>query len=168
LRRNAGFAIAAAVAIVALIGMIVLLARRDDDDSAAVPFTDTTPAEAPFDAFREARVALGERCLRVLVAADDAQRSRGLRDVEALGPYDGMLFVFPADTDARFTMARTPLPLDITWFAAGGAPVDHTTMEPCPETDDASCPAYASDERYRYALERPAGAPGAGALGQCA
>jgi uncharacterized membrane protein (UPF0127 family) len=169
LRRNAGVAIAATVAVAALAGMVVLIARaRDTDDHARLSIAATEQAAAPFRRFREARVGLGDRCLRVLVATDGAQRSQGLRDVEHLRPYDGMLFVFPADSDARFTMSRTPLPLDITWFAADGSPVDRTTMEPCPEGDDASCPTYGTGKRYRYALERPAGAPGAGALGSCA
>jgi uncharacterized membrane protein (UPF0127 family) len=176
LRRSPGVAIAAAVAIAALVGMavaVVLAARGDDGDGgdARAPspaFAATAPAAAPFGMFHEASVGLGERCLRVLVALDEAQRAQGLRDVESLAPYDGMLFVFPDDTESRFTMASTPLPLDITWFAADGAPVDHTRMAPCPAGDDASCPMYASDERYRYALERPGGAEGGGALGACA
>ncbi len=69
-------------------------------------------------------------------------------------------------------MANTPMPLDITFFAANGDPVDQTRMAPCPDGTDATCPEYASKAHYRYALERPAasgsGSSGAsGALGAC-
>jgi hypothetical protein len=103
------------------------------------------------------------------VASSAAQRVQGLRDVRSIAPYDGMLFVFPADTAARFTMANTPLPLDATFFSAQGTPVDDVVMKPCPQGSDSTCPAYASKARYRYALERPAGSgPSSGALGACA
>ena len=149
--------------------MLVLL-TRDRGGSAGAGFSlgATSPAAAPFAEFREARVAVGNRCLRVLVASTAAQRVEGLRAVRSLAPYDGMLFVNPSDTRSAFTMAQTPLPLDIAWYASDGAPVDRTTMTPCPEGTDARCPVYQSRTRYRYALETPAGAGGAGALAACA
>ena len=88
--------------------------------------------------------------------------------MQSLAPYDAMLFVNPRDTSAGFTMARTPLALDIVWYAADGSPVDHTSMAPCPAGTDATCPVYASREQYRYALETQAGASGTGALAACA
>jgi hypothetical protein len=39
-------------------------------------------------------------------------------------------------------------------------------MEPCDRTE-AECPAYVSDEPFRYALETEAGALGSGSLGAC-
>jgi uncharacterized membrane protein (UPF0127 family) len=127
----------------------------------------TTRAAAPFGAFSEARVSIDGRCARVLVATTAAQRVQGLRDVRNLGSYAGMLFAFPEDSDARFTMAQTPLPLDIVWYASDGAPVDRTRMSPCPNGTDATCPAYAAHGRYRYALETAAGASSAGSVGAC-
>ncbi len=127
----------------------------------------TRAAQAPFEDFGETRLALGDRCLRVLVASTDAQRVQGLREVQSLAPYDGMIFVYGSDTNARFTMANTPLPLDISFFDADGKPVDQKRMTPCPTGSDATCPIYASKHRFRYALERAAGAPGGGALAAC-
>jgi uncharacterized membrane protein (UPF0127 family) len=126
------------------------------------------PAGSPFAAFGETRLKLGDRCLRVLVAQTEGQRVQGLRDVRSLAPYDGMIFVYARDTNVRFTMANTPLPLDITFFDADGKPVDHTQMTPCPTGDDSTCPVYGSRPRFRYALERSAPASGGGALGTCA
>jgi uncharacterized membrane protein (UPF0127 family) len=128
----------------------------------------TTRAAAPFDQFEETRVAADARCLRVLVAESDPQRTRGLRDVRSLAPYDGMLFVYGADTGARFTMANTPMPLDITFFDKDGRRVDGEHMTPCPNGTDETCPVYEAKHHYRYALERPAGAAGTGALSPCA
>lgn len=160
---------AAGVALIALGSIVFLAARLQSDSGSAAPFSlaSTSRAIAPFTAFDEARVAVDDDCKRLLIARTSEQRVQGLREVESLAPYDGMLFVFPADTDGRFTMANTPLPLDITFLDANGQPVDSKTMEPCPEGTDEDCPMYASKGRYRYALELPAGA-GGGAISTCA
>jgi hypothetical protein len=171
LRNSAKIAIASVVALAALAGMVVIAvnARHDDTTTGHFAFAPTQPAGAPFAAFAEARVGVGQRCLRVLVATTEAQRVQGLRDVTNLAPYDGIVFVFPRDTSAQFTMANTPMPLDIAFFDAHGNPVDSSHMTPCPHGTDASCPAYASKHKYRTALETPSsGAHGGGALGPCA
>ena len=65
-------------------------------------------------------------------------------------------------------MSRTPLPLDITFYAADGTPVSSTRMTPCPDGTDATCPTYASGGRFRYALETEAGSGASGApIGSC-
>jgi uncharacterized membrane protein (UPF0127 family) len=167
---RARIAAALVVAFGALTAAVVIVVgvRSSESDVGRLGFAATSAAPAPFGDFSQARIAVGRRCLLVLVAATENQRVQGLRGVRSL-PFDGMVFVFPRDTDAQFTMAETPTPLDITFFAAGGAPVDGTEMAPCPSGTDATCPAYASKRRYRYALERPVGSAAAsGALGGCA
>jgi uncharacterized membrane protein (UPF0127 family) len=161
--------IAAVVACAALAG-VLYLALRGNGDAGAGTFRlpPTTTAAAPFALFRATRVGLDDRCLRVLVADTDALRNQGLRAVTSLGAYDGMLFVNDHDTDARYTMADTLIPLDIVFFDRNGAPVGNASMRPCPDGSDATCPTYASRRKYRYALERRAGAAGSGALGGCA
>jgi uncharacterized membrane protein (UPF0127 family) len=164
-------AAAIVVAVGALAGMVALVVhiRSDESGVGKLHFASTTPAVAPFAAFSEARVAVGSKCLRVLVASTPAQRNQGLREVTSLRPYDGMLFVNPADTTARYTMAQTPTPLDITFFSSSGVPVDDQQMTPCPNGTDATCPEYEAKDHYRYALERPTGsAPLSGSLGGCA
>jgi uncharacterized protein len=162
---------AGAVAISALLGIVAIAVHvaRHDGNSSSGSFRvgPTEPAPAPFDAFAQSRLAVDHRCLRVLVASTSAQRIRGLRDVSDLGPYDGMLFVHGSDAFARFTMAQTPLPLDIGWYTSDGAPVDRAHMTPCPRGTDANCPTYGPRRKYRYALETRAGALGAGALTGC-
>jgi uncharacterized membrane protein (UPF0127 family) len=164
-------AAAAVVAMCALAGMILLVVhvRSDESGVGRLNFASTHPAPAPFDAFTEARVAVGARCLRVLVALTPAQRSRGLREVRSLAPYDAMLFVDQHDSSGAFTMANTPTPLDITFFSSKGAPVDELRMAPCPDGTDATCPLYRAKQAYRYALERPTSSAGtSGSLGACA
>ena len=164
-------AAAIVVALGALAGMVLLVAhiRSDESDVGRLAFGSATPAAAPFQDFAQARVALGSRCIRVLVATTANQRVQGLRAVRSLGPYAGMLFAYPGDSTARFTMADTPMPLDITFFSARGAPVDDVAMVSCPHGTDATCPVYESRHPYRYALERPAGgsSTGSGPLGPC-
>ncbi len=164
-------AAAAVVALGALAGIVALVVhiRSDESGVGRLHFAATSPAGAPFGEFDQTRVGLGSRCLRVLVALSPAQRTQGLRDVRSLAPYAGMLFVNPSLTTARFTMAGTPMPLEVIFFAADGAPVDDKKMEPCPQGSDATCPEYASRAPYRYALEQPtASAAASGTLGACA
>jgi uncharacterized membrane protein (UPF0127 family) len=169
--QRARFATAVALAVASLVAMVVIvvLAVGGDDDgsSATFPFGATRPARAPFEGMTSGRVALGDDCLEVVIADSSSERADGLRDRSDVVPYDGMLFVYAADVDARFTMSRVTDPLDIGWFAADGTPVDRTRMEPCPEGPDGDCPTYASDEEYRFALETAAGQLGPGALGSC-
>jgi len=155
--------IACVVACAALLGAC----SAGRHDSGRLRITSSGTADSPFGEFGETRVALGARCMRLLVASTEHQRVQGLRDVRSLAPYDGMIFVYGSDTSARFTMANTPLPLDISFFDADGKPVDQTRMTPCPTGTDATCPVYASSRRFRFALERAAGAAGGGALVMC-
>ncbi len=156
---------------------IALLVRDTDDRATADPepgtgvaeaLARTIPAGAPFAGLTATNLGVGDDCLRVLVADTSEERSQGLREVTDLGGYDGMLFVYDTDLEAAFTMSRTPLPLDITFYAADGTPVSSTRMTPCPDGTDATCPTYASGGRFRYALETEAGSGASGApIGSC-
>jgi uncharacterized membrane protein (UPF0127 family) len=164
-------AIAITFAVVILTALSVWVLRdvvKNNGARVEIDGVDTkTKAVAPFEGLTQARVQLDDKCLRVAVADTLAERNQGLRNVRDLSPYDGMLFVFGADSDARFTMAGTPLTLDIGWYAADGSPVDRTTMKPCLYGDDATCPVYESKTKYRYALETAGGHLGGGALHGC-
>jgi len=159
------------VAVGALVGIVALVihVRADESGIGRLRFAATSPASAPFAEFDQTHVAIGSRCLRVLVALAPSQRVQGLREVRSLAPYEGMLFVNPGDTSARYTMADTPTPLDVTFFSAEGVPVDRVRMTPCPDGSDETCPQYASKAPYRYALEQPTASSSApGPLGSCA
>jgi uncharacterized membrane protein (UPF0127 family) len=98
--------------------------------------------------------ALAVRC--ALLAETPQQQARGLMERRDLGGYDGMLFRFSSDTDTGFWMKDTPLPLSIAFFDAAGQFVSTADMAPC--IHQPSCPSYAPDRPYRYALEVPQGA----------
>jgi uncharacterized membrane protein (UPF0127 family) len=90
----------------------------------------------------------------VAIADDSALRARGLMQVEDLGALDGMLFVWPAEIQARFTMHNTLIPLDIAFFDANGDLLEVLQMVPC---DESPCPGYGIDSPFRWALEAPSG-----------
>lgn len=89
----------------------------------------------------------------LMVASTDAQRQRGLMQVTDLGGYAGMVFVWDHDTEGAFWMYNTVTPLSIAWFAADGAFVSSTDMEPCTSDDTNDCPMYPPEGEYRFALE---------------
>ena len=121
--------------------------------STTLAASTTTPA-SPLVEFPTAEITVGGRAWTVAVAATDDLRFRGLRGVDDLGVLDGMLFVFPDDTIAAFTMRGTLMPIDIAFFDAGGRLVDRLQMVPCEEEP---CPSSRSSGSFRYALETEAG-----------
>jgi uncharacterized membrane protein (UPF0127 family) len=155
------WAVAAAVlvaAVAALVGGLVLLLRGDDDTSAPTGALGSVlaaarPAQSPFAGLTEVRIAIDGDCRRIVVADAVDERAVGLMRRRNLGPYDGMLFVFERPTQGSFTMWNVPVPLDISWYDAGGRPVDRLVMQPCPERSLSECPSYRSDRPYSYAVE---------------
>jgi uncharacterized membrane protein (UPF0127 family) len=113
-----------------------------------------SPVTGELDTFPTGTIVLGDEEWTVAVAATPALRRQGLRGVEHLGDLDGMLFVFPEDTTASFTMRETLMPIDIAFFSASGALVDRLEMVPCRQ---AACPGYRAGGPFRYAVETEAG-----------
>jgi uncharacterized membrane protein (UPF0127 family) len=99
-------------------------------------------------------IGVGGESWTVAVADTPVLRVQGLRGVAGLGDLDGMLFSFPEDSAASFTMRGPLIPLDIAFFTADGRLVDRLEMVPC---NADPCPSYRPSGSYRYALETPAG-----------
>jgi hypothetical protein len=83
------------------------------------------------------------------LALTSANRSLGLMN-RRRAPADGMLFVFPEETNGGFWMKNTLVPLTIAFFDAQGKRVRKLSMKPCRQE---SCPIYSPGRRYRFALE---------------
>ena len=169
-RLGIALAITIVVVVLSVLGVVMMrgMGGIGDAEIEIEGIDATTPIEdGPFAGFTETHVSLDDRCLRVIVADEGGERSQGLRGVQDLAGFDGMLFVNPADVQSRFTMSTVIIPLDVGWYDADGVPVGSAQMVPCPTGTDAECPTYGPAERYRYALETAGGGLGAGPIGGC-
>ena len=94
--------------------------QRRVDVATAPTTTSASPDPAPsaplFPGLTETTLDSTGGTLRVVVADDDAERRQGLRGRSDLGPYDGMLFVFPGSDRVSFTMSTVPVALDIGFY----------------------------------------------------
>jgi uncharacterized protein len=91
------------------------------------------------------------------VAATDAERQRGLMEVEDLPAGAGMLFVFDDDRTGGFWMRDTLVPLDIAYIEADGTIGTILAMDPCVAEDASDCEVHTPPHPYRTALEVPQG-----------
>lgn len=120
-----------------------------------------------FAGLTEVALAVGDDCLRLVVADSEAERGQGLRGRdEGPRPYDGMLFVNQSDVTSAYTMSGVTEPLDIGWYTYEGEPVGRAELEPCPEGGP-DCPLYSADRAYRFAIETARGEFPSGGLGDC-
>ena len=141
-------------------------------DAGGIPLTAvlprSRPADAPFVGLSEVKAAIGNRCLRLVVADSQEERVAGLRDhTSDLGPYDGMLFVFQGPSEGRFTMSHVTDPLDIAFFRQDGSRNATRSMAPCPDKAETECPAYAADGPYLFAVEAKKGQLPKGPIAAC-
>jgi uncharacterized membrane protein (UPF0127 family) len=160
--------------LIAALAFALIIERVEDDEDSPPPIARpirmaldrASPATEPFDGYTEVRLALGDGCVRLVVADEDGERFDGLRGREVPTHYGGMLFVFDDTHEASFTMQGVAAPLSIGWYDADGAPIDRAEMVPCP-AERSDCPPYSSRGPYRFVVETPGGALPGGALGAC-
>jgi uncharacterized membrane protein (UPF0127 family) len=84
-------------------------------------------AQAPA---RTAQVKVDGHPLKVEVAADDAQRARGLMHREKMGRNEGMLFVFDEPAYHSMWMKNTLIPLSVAFIDADGVILNIRDMQP--------------------------------------
>lgn len=108
-------------------------------------------ARAPQPKLPVVRLQAGIHVIQAEVADTPRTREIGLMGREALGPNEGMLFVFDGKAVHCFWMRNTPLPLSIAFLDDDGRIVDIAQMEP--RSDDSHCPSRA----VRFALEMEQG-----------
>jgi uncharacterized membrane protein (UPF0127 family) len=87
--------------------------------------------------------------VRVEIADDLPEQTRGLMDRTALGEDRGMLFVYSDEEVRSFWMKNTLIPLSIAYIDSDGRIVDLQDMKPL----DDDPPHYVSAEPAQYALE---------------
>lgn len=152
----------------ALVGALALSGggSRPISPAIASALERAQPAAAPFTGHRGIRLAVGARCLRLVVALTVDERRAGLRGVRDLGPYDGMFFVDGRDSRIAFTMEGTTIPLDLGLYDADGRPVEQHRLVPCPASVK-RCPVTTPRREYRLAIEAPSGTLPGGALTGC-
>ncbi len=81
------------------------------------------------------------------VAADDAQRQRGLMQRRSMAQQQGMLFIFPQRNTHCMWMRNTYLPLSVAFIDDAGTIINIEDMQP--QTEDNHCARAPA----RYALE---------------
>ena len=91
----------------------------------------------------------GEVEVRVEIADDLPEQTRGLMERTALAEDRGMLFVYSDEEVRSFWMKNTLIPLSIAYMDSDGRIVDLQDMKPL----DDDPPHYVSAEPARYALE---------------
>ena len=116
------------------------------------------------ETFEPVEIVLGETRHWVAVADTEAERGQGLMDVDDVGDFLGLLFVWEEEINTGFFMKDTLMPLDLFFYGASGDLVDQVSLVPCGEEP---CPVYVSDARFQWVLETPAGnlSPPIGPLG---
>ncbi len=98
------------------------------------------------------RLFINNNELTVLVADTEALRTQGLSGTDRV-PYDGMLFVFPAQTTPAFWMKDMRYPIDIVWIKN-----DHTVLSVLLNVDPKTYPqSFTPTSPIRFVLELPAG-----------
>lgn len=95
--------------------------------------------------------------LNLEMALTFAQRAQGLMERDQIGPWQGMLFVYPQAAKRSFWMYKTRIPLDIAFMDAEGFVVDLQTMPPCGAKTPSRCPSYEARAPFVTALEMAAG-----------
>lgn len=105
---------------------------------------------------RTAALFGGHSPLCLEVAADPSTRALGLSKREAIGPYDGMVFIFPEVelSESPFWMKDTRFALDLVLVGPDGRVSEILPMDPCA---DEECPVYRPRSPYLFAVELPAG-----------
>jgi uncharacterized membrane protein (UPF0127 family) len=174
--RPVAIALLVVGAIAVVIGVVVVVLAEPAHDGGSMGgragaalralVRDAAPADAPFAGLDAVDLAVGGRCLRVVVADEVAERVQGLRARDDLGGYDGMLFVYDEPTTGTFTMSTVRVALDIGFYESSGAPVSRRQMTPCPRAEK-DCPSYSAGSSYQYALETLSDALPPGELSPC-
>lgn len=102
-------------------------------------------------------VKINNNDLKVLVAKEPARLYKGLGGRKNLSKYDGMLFVFPSETQHGIVMRDMQFPIDIIWILNGKV-IDIAPNVPTePNRAEADLTVYFARQDSDFVLEMPAG-----------
>ncbi|MGH8974544.1 MAG: DUF192 domain-containing protein [Acidimicrobiia bacterium] len=150
-----------------VVGVILLVLALGANRPADPSFADqATGGDAAGGVnFENRRLMVGDRCLRVLVAATPEQKAQGLKNRTTLGQFNGMLFEFDAMGDRAFSSAGIQIPLTVGFYDEAGTRVDAADMAPC-AGGAVECPTVGSTKGpFKNALQVGVGQLPDGALG---
>lgn len=167
---RARFALAPLLAV--LVATALTGCRREQDapqPPVPPPSSTTTPATAPANVaevppaaaqapagvapsgLRTVQVQIGGQPFTLEIAANDADRQRGLMERKSMPTDAGMIFVFDREQYLSFWMRNTLIPLDILYLNDAGQIVTIAQMKPL---DESGVPTRSP---ARYAIELNAG-----------
>jgi uncharacterized protein len=141
--------------IIALFLLALLLAGCGSSDSGATASPGAESTGSGATTASELRTVTidssrgGEVEVRVEIADDLPEQTRGLMERTALAEDRGMLFVYSDEEVRSFWMKNTLIPLSIAYMDSEGRIVDIQDMKPL----DDDPPNYVSAKPARYALE---------------
>jgi uncharacterized membrane protein (UPF0127 family) len=95
--------------------------------------------------------------LKLIVAANDDTKAKGLMDSDEPDGNNGMIFIYENPSILDFWMKNVDYALDILFFDAELNLVDHFTMDPYNGESDDDLKIYKSKEPAQYAVELKSG-----------
>ncbi len=98
-------------------------------------------------------LSIGGALLNVDFATLPPTQERGLSGTKSLGEGEGLLFVFPTETQIPFWMKQMNYPIDIIWIN-GAKKVTEIEKNVSPDTYPAQ---FTADKQFQYVLEVNAG-----------
>lgn len=94
---------------------------------------------------------IADQSFRIEVARSEEQKRRGLMHRQALGPREGMIFVYGTDQHLAFWMKDTTLPLTLAFLSKDGEILQIESLKPL------SLKSVVSHRAARFGLELSAG-----------
>lgn len=102
----------------------------------------------------EGKVKINEKEILVEIAETNLEKARGLSGKTNLTSNEGMLFVFPNNTQPSFWMKDMLMPLDLIWIADGKIVHIHKNVPPPTRGQtDTDLPLYRPPQPINYVLE---------------